>query len=126
MASASQRRAFAGCGEPVPDLRGEAELLVGEAGWVVVPGPDERRDAGADDVGVDADPLRHGVDGGFPRVDGLGGDDGRCGEGRFDGGQVGKALVDEDVGQWSSLVEGIDQVRGAAGGHEFGGIGAVR
>ena len=115
-----------GCGEPIPDLCGESELLVGEAGWVVVPGPDERRDAGADDIGVDIDLLRHGVDGGFPCVDGLGGDDGRRGEGRVDGGKVGKALVDKDVGQWSSLVEGIDQVRGAAGGHEFGGIGAVR
>ena len=63
-----------GCREPVPDLCGEAELLVSEAGGVVVPGPDERRDAGADDVRLDPDPLRHGVNGGFPRLNGVRGD----------------------------------------------------
>ena len=51
--SGSQRFPAAGvrgCGEPFPDLCDEAELLVGKAGWIPVPGPDERRDAGADDL----------------------------------------------------------------------------
>ena len=103
------------CGEPVPDLGGEAELLVGKAGGVVVPGVDERPDGGADDVGVDADPFGDGVDGGLPRIDGLGRDHHGGGEGGLGGGQVGQAFFDEDVGEGSGVVEGVEQLLGVSG-----------
>ena len=66
-----------GAGEPVADLAGGVELLVGDLLGVVGPGSDGGQGDGvAEECGVGVEPVGDPAQGGFPGVGGLGGEDG--------------------------------------------------